>query len=103
MMTDGIAGYPGDSVNRIKAAPEIMAKMKFKAVAYGGGSDALKNIAINLNGEFFETIMAYGQSISKRFYIFGSQEEEEQPFTMGRKRTRCRTSPIHDNILLVEF
>lgn len=32
--------------------------MKFKAVAYGDGSDALRLTAENLNGEFVETILA---------------------------------------------
>lgn len=58
MMTDGQADYPANAVNAILRAPEIVAKLKFKAVAYTGGSDSLQQIAKNLNGEFVTALLA---------------------------------------------
>ncbi len=41
MMTDGRSTYPDDAVKKYKNAPEITAKMQYKAIAYAGGSDNL--------------------------------------------------------------
>ena len=40
MMSDGGSGYPSNGVESIKKSP-ARNKLKFKAIAYGGGSDSL--------------------------------------------------------------
>lgn len=57
MMTDGQAGYPDGVINQIKAA-DFFAKITFKAVAYGGGSNELKRMATELGGEFVTALLA---------------------------------------------
>jgi hypothetical protein len=36
-MTDGYASYPEDEINKIKSDSQIMAKLDFKAIGFGGG------------------------------------------------------------------
>ena len=58
MMTDGQAGYPDKAVKDIKSEKDIMAKMTFKSVAYGGGSKELEKMSNELSGEFVATMQA---------------------------------------------
>ena len=44
-MTDGQSCYPDRAVKAIKADAQVMAKMKFKSVAYGCGSPALAQLS----------------------------------------------------------
>jgi hypothetical protein len=43
-MSDGEADYPEDGVENIKKSP-AKSKMKFKSIAYGGGSECLSEMA----------------------------------------------------------
>ena len=44
MMSDGEAGYPSVGVDNIKKTP-AKSKLKFKSIAYGGGSRSLTKMA----------------------------------------------------------
>lgn len=58
MMTDGQASYPDGVVKKIVHSNDIFGKMKFKAVAYAGGSSELEKMARNLKGEFVTALLA---------------------------------------------
>lgn len=58
MMTDGKSSYPDDAIKEYKAAPQITAKMEFKAVAYAGGSENLEKISKALGGVFVTALLA---------------------------------------------
>lgn len=75
MMTDGQASFPAQAINSIKSNPEILGKMKFKAVAYAGGSDSLKKIAELLGGEFVAAILA--QQLANAFISLVSRKKKE--------------------------
>jgi hypothetical protein len=82
MMTDGQAAYPNVAVEAIKKSA-VLGKMKFKAVAYTGGSDALKQIANNLNGEYVTTLQS--NQLANAFISL-----------VARKKTAAPTAPLWD-------
>lgn len=49
MMSDGDAKYPSEGVENIKKSP-AKNKLKFKAIAYGAGSQNLTKMAQKLGG-----------------------------------------------------
>jgi hypothetical protein len=49
MMSDGESGYPSKGVENIKKS-SAKKKLKFKSIAYGGGSDSLTKMAQELDG-----------------------------------------------------
>jgi len=55
MMSDGESGYPSTGVESIKKSP-ARNKLKFKAIAYGGGSDSLTKMAHELGGTCEEVL-----------------------------------------------
>ena len=50
MMSDGESDYPSIGVESIKNS-KIKSKLKFKSIAYGGGSEILTKIANDLGGD----------------------------------------------------
>ena len=55
MMSDGESGYPSTGVESIKKSP-AKNKLKFKSIAYGGGSDSLTKMAHELGGTCEEVL-----------------------------------------------
>ena len=49
MMSDGESSYPKNGVENIKQSP-AKGKVKFKSIAYGGGSQSLTKMAKELGG-----------------------------------------------------
>jgi hypothetical protein len=49
MMSDGEADYPSEGVENIKKSAAKI-KLKFKSIAYGGGSESLTKMATELGG-----------------------------------------------------
>ena len=49
MMSDGESSYPQNGVENIKKSP-AKGKLKFKSIAYGGGSQSLTKMAKELGG-----------------------------------------------------
>ena len=55
MMSDGEADYPSEGVESIKKSPAKI-KLKFKSIAYGGGSESLTKMATELGGTSEEVL-----------------------------------------------
>ncbi len=76
-MTDGLSSYPDEVIKQIKESKDIPAKMKFKAVAYAGHSDALEKIAKNLDGEFVTALLA--NQLANAFISLVSRKKKSTP------------------------
>jgi hypothetical protein len=55
MMSDGGSSYPSNAVDNIKKSPGKN-KLKFKSIAYGGGSESLTKMATELGGTCEEVL-----------------------------------------------